>query len=75
MAGKDIIMATQEELKALDVIHKAIDKVITQKEAAETVDLSEHQTRGKIKKNQGRKGIGVIFSKIGHSYFGLTLLF
>ena len=26
MAGKDIIMATQEELKRLNVIHKVLDK-------------------------------------------------
>ena len=59
MAGKDIIMATQEELKALHVIRKAIDKVITQKEAAETVDLSERQIQRKIKRirEEGDKGI------------------
>src|SRR3989338_304247 len=59
MAGKDIIMATQEELKALHVIRKAIDKVITQKEAAEVITLSERQVRRKIKRvrKEGDKGI------------------
>jgi len=59
MAGKDIIMATQEELKALYVIRKAIDKVITQKDAAEAIDLSERQVRRKIKRvrQEGDKGI------------------
>ncbi len=59
MAGKDIIMATQEELKALHVIRKAIDKVITQKEAAETIELSERQVRRKARRirQEGDKGI------------------
>jgi len=59
MAGKDIIMATQGELKALYVIRKAIDKVITQKEAAEVIDLSERHIRRKLKRvrEEGDKGI------------------
>ena len=59
MAGKDIIMATQEELKALHVIRKAIDKVITQNEAAEAIDLSDRQIRRKVKRirEEGDKGI------------------
>ncbi|MFH0771019.1 MAG: ISNCY family transposase [Candidatus Omnitrophota bacterium] len=59
MAGKDIIMATQKELRALHLIHKAIDKVITQKEAAESLELSERQIRRKVKRilQEGGKGI------------------
>ncbi|MBU1853008.1 MAG: ISNCY family transposase [Candidatus Omnitrophica bacterium] len=59
MAGEDIIMATQKELKVLHVIRKAIDKVITQKEASETMDLSERQIRRKVKRirEEGDKGI------------------
>ena len=59
MAGKYIIMATQEELKSLHVIRKAIDKVITQKEAAIDIDLSERQVRRKVKRirEEGDKGI------------------
>ena len=60
MAGKDIIMATQEELKALYVIRKAIDKVITQKEAAEVVDLSERQVRRKVKRVRKEQDKGII---------------
>ena len=58
MAGKDIIMATQEELRSLHVVRKAIDKVITQKEAADTIDLSERQVRRKVKRirQEGEKG-------------------
>lgn len=59
MAGKDIVMATQEELKALHLIRKAIDKIITQKEAAEVIGLSERQVRRKAKRirEEGDKGI------------------
>jgi hypothetical protein len=59
MAGKDIIMATQDELRALHVIRKAIDKIITQKDASETIYLSERQIRRKVKRirEEGDKGI------------------
>ena len=59
MAGKDIIMATQEELKALHVIRKAIDKAITQREAADIIDMSERQVRRKVSRvrQEGDKGI------------------
>ena len=59
MVGKDIIMATQDDLRALHVIHKAIDKVITQKDASETINLSERQIRRKVKRirEEGDKGI------------------
>jgi len=60
VARKDIIMATQEELKALYVIRKAIDKVITQKEAAETVSLSERQMRRKVKRIRKERDKGII---------------
>ena len=45
MAGRDIIMATQEELKRLHVVRKAMDKTITQAEAAGNIDLSSRQVR------------------------------
>jgi transposase len=45
MAGKDIIMATQEELKKLHVVRKAMENDITQNEAAEILDLSDRQVR------------------------------
>ena len=41
MAGKDIIMATQEELKRLNVIHKVLDRSVTQIEAAGILDLTD----------------------------------
>jgi hypothetical protein len=45
MAGKDIIMATQEELKRLNVIHKVLDKSITRTEAAGILDLTDRHIR------------------------------
>ena len=45
MAGRDIIMATQEELKKLHVVRKAIENSITQNQAAEMLDLSDRQVR------------------------------
>jgi hypothetical protein len=59
MAGKDIIMATQEELKRLNVIHKVLDKNITQIEAAGVLDLTDRHIRrmaARIAK-EGDKGI------------------
>ncbi len=59
MAGRDIIMATQEELKRLHVIRKAIDKTITQEEAASSISLCERQVRRIVAKIRlvGDKGI------------------
>ena len=59
MARKDIIMATSGELKVLHMIRKAIDRVITQREAAAAVSLSDRQIRRKIKRvrEEGDKGI------------------
>lgn len=45
MARKDMIMATQEELRKLHVIRKLLDKLIKQKEAAEVLDLTTRQIR------------------------------
>jgi len=59
MAGKDIIMARQKELKRLHVIHKAIEGQITQAEAAGITGLSERQIRRIVKRitEEGDKGI------------------
>jgi transposase len=59
MAGRDIIMLKQKELKQLHVIHKVLEGSLTQKQAAEVVSLSERQIR-RIKKRietEGDKGI------------------
>jgi hypothetical protein len=59
MAGKDIVMATQEELKRLKVIHKVMDKCITQIEASGILGLSDRQVRRIAKRitAEGDKGI------------------
>jgi transposase len=59
MAGRGIIMATQEELKRLHVVRKAIDKTITQVEAAGDIDLSDRQVRRIVARVrlEGDKGI------------------
>jgi len=59
MAGKDIIMIRQKELKRLHVIHKVIEGVLTQVEAAGILSLSERQIGRIVKRirEEGDKGI------------------
>jgi len=45
MAGKDIIAMTQEELRRLHAIQKAIDKSITQAQASDIIGLCLRQTQ------------------------------
>jgi len=45
MAGEDIIIMTQEELKRLHVIRKAIDKAITQREASDIIGVTLRQAQ------------------------------
>jgi transposase len=49
MAGKDIIAMTQEELKRLHVVRKAMEKAITQAEAAKLIGVSLRQFQRLIK--------------------------
>ena len=59
MAGEDIIMVKQKDLKRLHVIHKAIEGEITQAEAAGLIGLSERQIRRIVKRitEEGDRGI------------------
>jgi hypothetical protein len=59
MAGEDMIMARQGELKRLHVIQKVLERVIKQVEAAEILSLSSRQIRRIIKRItiEGDKGI------------------
>ncbi len=50
MAGKDIIIVRQKELRRLHVIKKIEEGVLTQSEAASIVSLSERQMRRIIKR-------------------------
>ena len=59
MAEKDIIMTKQKELKRLHLIHKTIEKAITQAEASRLAGLSERQIRRIVAriKQEGDRGI------------------
>jgi hypothetical protein len=59
MAGKDIIIMRQKELKRLHVIHRVMERELTQVEASEILSLSERQI-GRILKRireEGDEGI------------------
>src|SRR5512143_2944473 len=59
MAGKDIIIVRQKELRRLHVIKKIEEGVLTQGEAASIVSLSERQMRRIVKRirEEGDRGI------------------
>jgi transposase len=59
MVGKDIIAMTQEELKRLHVIHKSLDRSITQVEAAGIIGVCLRQVQRivRIVRAEGDKGI------------------
>ena len=59
MAGKDIITMSQGELKRLHVIHKAIDKSITQAEAADIIGICLRQIQRIVRavRVEGDKGV------------------
>jgi hypothetical protein len=59
MAGKDIIAMTHEELKRLHVVHKTLDKSITQAEAADIIGVCLRQAQRIIKtvRTKGDKGV------------------
>jgi len=59
MAGKDIIMASQKELKRLHVVQKVIEGTLRRTEAAELLSLSIRQTGrivGRVKE-EGPQGV------------------
>lgn len=59
MAGKDIIMLSQRELKRLHIIHKVLDEKLSQVEAGRILLLSDRQIRRAVKRvrEEGDKGI------------------
>jgi transposase len=59
MAGKDIIIMRQKELKRLHVIHKVMEGALTQVEASEILSLSDRQISRILKRirQEGDKGI------------------
>ncbi len=59
MTEKDMITMSRRETKRLHIIHQALDKRVTQKQAAELVGLSSRQLRRMIKRvrEEGDDGI------------------
>ena len=59
MAEKDMITMSRRETKRLHIIHQALDKRITQKKAAELVNMSSRQLRRMLKRvrKEGDDGI------------------
>ncbi len=59
MAEKDMITMSREEAKRLHIIHQALNKKISQTEAASLIDLSDRQIRRMIKRirKEGDEGI------------------
>ena len=59
MAGEDIIMLRQRELKRLHVIHKVIEGTMTQRDAAGLISLTERQVRRIVARirEEGDEGI------------------
>jgi hypothetical protein len=59
MAGEDMVMVRQGELKRLHVIQKVLERVIKQVEAAEILSLSGRQIRRIVKRirREGDRGI------------------
>jgi hypothetical protein len=59
MAGEDMVMVRQGELKRLHVIQKVMERVIKQVEAAELLSLSGRQIRRIVKRirREGDRGI------------------
>lgn len=62
---EDILTMSQRELKRLHVIHKAIDKHIKQREAAEVLGLSQRQIRRLVKRIREESDKGVIHRSRG----------
>lgn len=59
MPERDIIKMSVRELKRLKVVQEAMEKHITQKVAAELLEISERQTRRLIRavRNEGERGL------------------
>ncbi len=59
MAGGDIIMLRQRELKRLHVIRKVLEGTLTQRDAADLISLTERQVRRMVKRirQEGDEGV------------------
>lgn len=59
MAGKDIIMVRQKELRRLHIVHKVLEGEITQKKAAALASLSERQIRRIVRRIEQEGDAGI----------------
>lgn len=59
MAGKDIIMSTQEELRRLHIVQKVLEGGLKQVEAAEILSLSGRQVRRVVRRVRAEGDRGV----------------
>jgi Trp operon repressor len=57
VAEKDMITMSREEASRLHIIRQALNKKISQTEAASLIDLSDRQIRRMIKRIQAARGI------------------
>jgi transposase-like protein len=60
MAGEDIIMASQEELRRLHVIQRVLEGGLKQVEAAEILSLSSRHIRRVVKRVRGEGDRGIV---------------
>jgi transposase len=67
MAGKDIIAMTQGDLKRLHVIRKALDKSITQIEAAGIIDVCLRQVQRIVRTVRAEGDEGIIHKSRGRT--------
>jgi hypothetical protein len=65
MAGEDMIMAHQGEIKRLHVIRKVLERVIKQVEAAEILSLSGRQIRRIVKRIRCEGDRGIVHQSRG----------
>lgn len=66
MAGKDMIVLHQRELRRLHVIHKVLDGALKQAEAAEMLSLSDRQIRRIIKRIRLEGAVGIMHKARGN---------
>jgi len=67
VAGEDIVMFRQGELKRLDVIRKVLEKVVKQVEAAKILSLSYRQVQRCVQRVKGEGDKGVVHKSRGRA--------
>ena len=66
MAGEDIIMMSQKELKRLHVVHKILDKKLKQVKATGMLSLCGRQITQRPKQQEKKSKYIVAIAKKGH---------